>query len=292
MRQDISDEIKICGACQRFSTTRAGFEPARSIHAARPGDHYQMDLCQFPQSIEGYKFCLVLVDLFTGFIMLKALSDKQMSTVARALWEIFSTIGIPRILQSDNGTEFSNKVLNSLCRLTGIPRRFISPYNPRSDGKVERTVKTVKQTMVKLLHGASMLWPLYVPFVQLAYNNKVQELTGSTPFSLMFGRKMNELRDYSTEPSKPVDLDEWKDHQEKVVSLIFPAINERVKGKQEEFRKKLDKIRKKVTKDELPPGTLIMIKDPIYLLQPSMRPTTEPQFIGPYCHACDLFKLK
>ena len=58
-----------------------------------------------------------------------------------------------------------------------------------SDGKVERTVKTIKDTVVKLLHGAVALWPLYIPFVQLVFNNKVQELTGSTPFSLMFGRR-------------------------------------------------------------------------------------------------------
>src|SRR5207302_141421 len=57
IRKDLSDEIKVCPACQRFSTTRAGYEPARSIFAARPGDHYQMDLCQFPASAEGYKFC-------------------------------------------------------------------------------------------------------------------------------------------------------------------------------------------------------------------------------------------
>ena len=59
---------------------------------------------------------------------------------------------------------------------------------------------------MKLLHGASALWPLYVPFVQLVYNNKVQELTGSAPFSLMFGRRLNEMNDYSDDKPMPVDL--------------------------------------------------------------------------------------
>ena len=142
--------------------------------------------------------------------MLAPLADKSESSIARALWSICCTIGIPKILQSDNGSEFSNKVLNSLCRLTGIPRRFIAPYNPRADGKVERSVKTVKQTLSRLLHGTSALWPLYIPFVQLMYNNKVSELTGSTPFSLMFGRQMNELRDYTITPYQPIDMNEWK----------------------------------------------------------------------------------
>ena len=241
-----------------------------------------MDLLQLPESREGWKFCLVVIDVFTGFIMLEPIVNKEAPTIARALWKICCVIGVPRILQSDNGTEFCNKIIESLCRLTGIGRRYIAPYNPRADGKVERSIKTVKQVIVKLLHGTVSLWPLYVPFVQLMYNNKVQELTGATPFSLMFGRVLNELRDYSVEPYKPVDLVEWKAHQEKVVSLIYPAINERVQGKQEVVRKKVDAMRKKIIKDELGAGAIVMIKDPVYLLNPSTRPSTEASYIGPY----------
>jgi hypothetical protein len=209
MRPQIQDIIKSCVPCQKHTITTAGYAPAKAIFSARPSDHYQIDLLQLPASLEGWKFCLICVDVFTGFIMLAPLADKSESSIARALWSICCTIGIPKILQSDNGSEFSNKVLNSLCRLTGIPRRFIAPYNPRADGKVERSVKTVKQTLSRLLHGTSALWPLYIPFVQLMYNNKVSELTGSTPFSLMFGRQMNELCDYSITPYQPIDMNEW-----------------------------------------------------------------------------------
>lgn len=288
MRADITSEISRCVACQKHNIIKAGYAPAQSVFAARPSDHYQIDLAQFPVSRDGYHYCLVLVDVFSGFVMLEPITDKEASTVARALWKICCLIGIPRVLQSDNGSEFSNKIINSLCRLTGIPRRFIAPYNPRADGKVERTIKTVKQIVMKLLHGTASLWPLYIPFVQLAYNNKVHELTGSTPFSLMFGRIMNELRDYTKTdtvklaPYTPVDMQEWKEHQEKVVSLIFPAINEKVKGKQEEMRKKVDQLRKKIVKDELMPGAVVLIKDPTYLLNPSVRPSKEPSYIGPY----------
>jgi transposase InsO family protein len=282
MRMDIAEEIKQCRECQRYTLVRAGYHPARSISAARPADHYQVDLAQLPTSLEGYRYCLVLVDVFTGFVVLEPIADKEASTIARAIWKICCVLGVPKILQSDNGREFSNKIVNTLCRLTGINRKFIAPYNPRADGKVERVVKVVKDTIVKLLHGASALWPLYIPYVQLVYNNKVRELTGSSPFSLMFGRQLNELKDYTSEQQLPVNMDEWKEHQEKVMSLIFPSINERIQGKQEAMRKQLDKLRKKVLADELVPGTVVMIKDPQYLLQPSVRPSTEPMWIGPY----------
>ena len=282
MRDDIAKIINDCRDCQKYNVVRAGFHPARSVTAARPGDHYQIDLAQFPRSLEGHTFCLVLVDVFTGFVVLKPILNKEASTIARAVWEICCVIGIPKVLQSDNGTEFSNKIVNALCRLSGINRRFIAPYNPRADGKVERTIKTIKDTIVKLLHGASALWPLYIPFVQLVFNSKVQDLTGSTPFSLMFGRQLNEMKDYTVEPYLPVNMQEWQQHQEKVTSLILPSISDRIKGKQDIMRKKLDALRKKITKDDLLSGTIVQIKDPMYLLHPSLKPTKEPTWIGPY----------
>ncbi len=282
MRADIAEAISKCRECQRRNVVRAGFHPARSITALHPGDHYQVDLAQFPQSLEGHTYCLVMVDVFSGFVFLRPLVNKESATVARALWEIWCVIGIPKILQSDNGSEFKNIDLNTICRLTGIDRRFIAPYNPRADGKVENTVKAVKQTIYKLLHGASALWHLYIPFVQLAYNNKVRDLTGSSPFSLMFGRRLNEMKDYTQEPHLPINMQEWKEHQEKVMSIIFPAIHDRITQRQAKMRQKMDAVRKKVIKDELMPGTIVQIKDPAYLLNPALRPSKEPMYIGPY----------
>ena len=47
-------------------------------------------------------------------------------------------------------------------------------------------------------------------------------------------------------------------------------------------RARLDKLRKLVVKGELLPGTLVLIKDPTYLLNPSLRPSSQPPYIGPY----------
>jgi hypothetical protein len=191
---------------------------------------------------------------------------------------------VPKVLQSDNGTEFCNETLRALNKLIGVPHRFISEYNPRADGKVERVVRTVKQTVMKLLHGASIFWPLHLPFVQLSYNDKVQSLTASTPFSLMFGRVPNTLKSYTADAATglPTDLADWKKHQEEVVSLILPAVSKRISGEQSKYRERLDKTRSQLTTLEIPKGSSVMIKDPKYLLNPGMRPSHEPMYIGPY----------
>ena len=284
IRKDIQAVINKCNDCRRFNVVTHGFHPAGSVSATLPGDHYQMDLAHLPLSYDGYKYCLVLVDVFTGFIMLKPLKDHSAEEVARAVWEIFSVIGVPKILQSDNGSEFANQVMNALTHMMGIEHRFISEYHPQADGKVERVVGAVKVTIMKLLRGATVFWPLHLPFVQYCYNDKVQALTGSTPFALMFGRRPNALKNYALEQhtSMPPDIKSWLRRQEDLLSLIYPAVGVRATNKQKQMRSHLNNVRRRLVSTQLQPGTLVMIKDPKFLLNPVLRPSSEPKYIGPY----------
>ena len=284
MRTEIADEIKMCSDCRKFTITRSGFHPARTVTAFRPGDHYQIDLAQFPKSALGEMFCLVLIDIFTGFIVLRAMPNKSAESTARILFEIFCTIGFPRVLQSDNGPEFANSVLSAMNALIGVPHRFIAEYNPRADGKVERAVQSVKQIIMKLLHGAEIYWPLHLPFVMYSYNSKVQSLTGSTPFSLMFARMSYGARDYHNDQitALPTDVTDWLRFQNEVTEIIYPAIAQRAAKAQEKYRQRVDGAHKILVVSLLKPETVVMLKDPKYLLNPGMRPSSEPMYIGPY----------
>jgi hypothetical protein len=57
---------------------------------------------------------LVYQDHFTKFVVLRPIKAKSAICVAEALLEIFSLLGVPAILQSDNGREFRNQVINAL----------------------------------------------------------------------------------------------------------------------------------------------------------------------------------
>ncbi|HVX00123.1 MAG TPA: RNase H-like domain-containing protein, partial [Candidatus Babeliaceae bacterium] len=277
MRAVITNELINCDACTRFVVAKSGFHPAQSITALGPGDHFQVDTSvHLPPSPDGHVALLVLIDVFTGFIVLRPLKDTTAETVARKLWKIFSLIGYPKILQSDNGTEFVNDVIQSLVRIVGIERRFITPYNPRSDGKVERSIQTVMLIIKKLLHGTSNHWPLFVSFAQLAFNNKISSLTNSTPFSLMFGRSLNEMKDYSDTPPALISLDDWKEHQKKIISLIYPAITDRIVSGKNKVMASLNKQRRLLLPTAFPAGSTVMIVDP------HRQNKFEPKYIGPY----------
>ena len=267
-----------CDACTRFNVTKSGFHPFTPITSKGPGDHFQIDLStHLPPSSDGYVALLAVIDVYTGFVILRPLKDTTAATIARKLWKIFCLIGWPRILQSDNGPEFVNEILRALIKLTGIDHRLISPYNPRADGKVERVIGSTMMIIKKLLHGAKQNWSLYVPFAQVTFNDKVASLTGSTHFSLMFCRSLNELKDY-TQGDDPISipLSEWEEHQNKILSVIYPAISERIKGAKDKLTQILTRNRRMIMPASIPTGATVMIKDV------TRENKFEPKYVGPY----------
>ena len=277
MRADIETVLGDCDACARYVVTKQGYHPASFITANAPWDHIQIDTSvHLPKSPDGYTALLVIIDVFTGFIQLRPLITTDAATVARKLWKLFAVFGVPKVLQSDNGPEFSNDVVRTLAKLTGIDQRFISPYNPRADGKVERSIGTIMGIIKKLLHGTNHDWPCFVPFAQMTFNQKVSSLTNSSPFTLMFGRSFNELKDYSSEEIRPIDLELWKEHQHKILSLIYPAISEKVLVSKQKMVQSLNNHRRQLTSNSIPPGAVVMLIDQLRANK------FEPKYVGPY----------
>jgi hypothetical protein len=277
IRKDIQNVISNCDACNRFVVVKAGYHPAQYIHATGPWNHIQVDSSvHLPVSPDGYTVLLVVIDVFTGFVILRPLKTNDAASVARKLWKLFCMFGLPKIIQSDNGPEFVNDILRCLVKITGIDHRLISPYNPRADGKVERSIGSVMSIIKKLLHGSVQHWPLFVPFAQLSFNRKISSLTSSSPFSLMFGRALNEMKDYTTSTPSSINLDDWKGHQEKIVSLIYPSINEKVLVGKDKMITNLNKHRRVLLANSIPVGSTVMLLDPV------RKNKFEPKYVGPY----------
>ena len=283
IRKDIEEVLVNCDPCLRYNVTKAGYNPASYITAVGPWCHVQIDChVHLPESGEGFAVLLAIICVFTGFIILRPVKSTTAEAIAKELWEVFCIFGPPQILQSDNGPEFVNDIVRALTRLTGIDHRFISPYNPRADGKVERSIGTVMNIIKKMLHGSEKLWPCFVPFAQLAFNNKVSELTGSSPFALMFGRAMNEFKDYTdVSGSEPVtitpdDRKTWTDWQGKVQSVVYPGVLDRTINRKEKMVQNLNKQRKQLLHGGYPNGAIVMLRDPV------RKSKMDPPNVGPY----------
>ena len=203
--RDCQQLVSSCIQCQRFNIGVHGYHPPKNVEALLPFDHIRVDLKEMTISKNGNKFILVVIDVATRFIFLRAVPDKGMYTIAQVLLRLFCDIGFPKILGSDNGTEFLNSVMEAVIKISGIDHRFIAPYHHRANGIVERAIRTVSMAIYKRLEGLMDEWDTLLPSTQYLGNTKIVELHGSSPYSLLFARQPNGFRDYTAIDLIPED---------------------------------------------------------------------------------------
>ncbi len=165
-----------------------------------------MDLLMLPlvESVAGasgdpkpkYNYLLLIVCVLSKYPVAFSLTSKESTVVAKALWSVICTFGVPQGVASDNGLEFCNQVVDSLVNMHGISRRLTTAYRPQANGLTERTNRTVLSVLRKLTAANPQLWPEWIDFVMLTLRTVISRSTGFTPFQLMFGRHWNLLGNF------------------------------------------------------------------------------------------------
>ena len=245
---DVKQKLQGCHECAMHNITRKGYNPSKSIVSYEPLDHVAYDLCgPLPITDKGNVYILVMIDLCTRYIIARAIPNKNSSTVAQTMSQIFGDYGIAlTIQQNDNGREFRSHIMDHFTKTLGIKQRFSLPYYKQSNGSCENAVKQVTQTLRKMCGNDTHNWDDRLPIVQLALNMKVKERTASTPFSLMYARQVN----LNPNPEKvnlngrpPLTVEQLEKRVEYMNSIVFPALQERTKLLAAEYAKQMDKRR-------------------------------------------------
>ena len=130
------------------------------------------------QHLDGKEY-IVLVDYFSRFPEVKKLKSTTQSVV-NTMKTLFAQYGIPEILRSDNGPQFSSRIC-PICREVPVQACHEQPHFPASNGQVERAVQTVKM----LLKNSED------PFLTLlSYRATPLPWCGRSPAELLMGRKI------------------------------------------------------------------------------------------------------
>lgn len=154
-------------------------------------------------------------------------------TVARALIEVFSRLGIPEEILTDNGSNFTSKFIEKFYSLTGIKHIKTSAYHPETDGTVERFNATMKKTLRKLVDQSTGDWDLCLPYLMWAYRGAEHATTGYSPYELVYGKKMRDGLDELA--------DHWKQETQEPVAAVEYL---------RQLRERLDKVRESVKENE------------------------------------------
>ncbi|XP_008189275.1 KRAB-A domain-containing protein 2-like, partial [Acyrthosiphon pisum] len=164
----------------------------KPIISSEMNSRCQVDLIDMQAQPDGnYRFILVYQDHLTKYVLLKPLTHKRAEEVAYILLDIFTTFGAPCILQSDNGREFVNKVIEELCSMwEELKIVHGKPRHSQSQGSVERANQDVENMLATwLTDNKTNKWSEGLKFVQFMKNRSLYHGIKCSPYEAMFGTR-------------------------------------------------------------------------------------------------------
>ena len=130
-----------------------------------------------------------VIDLFSGWPESFATKSKSAETVAQILIEhIIPRHACPRVIVSDNGTEFCNAVIDQISAFFNIKHIRTSVYHPQANGKCERFNRVQNDMLSKMIDRSQRNWDTKIPSILSAYRTAKNETTKFSPFYIMYGR--------------------------------------------------------------------------------------------------------
>ena len=128
-----------CSKCKAADCTKGDHAPpTRPDIPSRPWSEVVIDTLELGDDNSSKYHCvLVCVDVFTKWVEVCPLHQHNAASVASAFASMCLRWGAPEVVRLDNGTEFSNAIVESLFCLLGVRVCTGAVRHPESQGAVE-----------------------------------------------------------------------------------------------------------------------------------------------------------
>lgn len=197
LKSNISTYIRSCHVCQVTSKPNQKLKPVplHPISAdCNPFEHLIVDCVgPMPPSKSGSKYLLTVMCLATRFPSAYPLRTITSRSIVRALSQFMSFFGIPKIIQSDQGTNLTSHLFQQVLKQLKIKHNLASVHHPQSQGALERFHQTLKSLLRAYCVQLDRDWEEGLPWLLLAARGVVHESTGFSPNDLVFGHKVRGL---------------------------------------------------------------------------------------------------
>ena len=125
MSSELKEYIAKCDVCMTHRSA-PGREPImQHKFAARPWAKIGADLCDHAGRI-----LLIVSDYYSNYIEVEHLNKATTNTVTKALKEMFARYGVPDVLVSDNGPQFSSEEFAAFAKTWRFEHITSSPHYP------------------------------------------------------------------------------------------------------------------------------------------------------------------
>ena len=191
MSVDINQWVEDCSSCakNRVKDQKHVYK-MKLFPATKPLEYVAMDILgPLPRTKHGKRFILVITDRFTKLTKTEPLRTITSLAVAKAFCKTWVyNFGTPKVLLTDNGTQFTSRFFMQVCRILGTEKVFTTEYHPQANGQAERFNRTLLAALRNYVSDSQKDWDEWLEPVTYAYNKQVHRSTGVTPFDLVLSR--------------------------------------------------------------------------------------------------------
>ncbi len=107
--------------------------------------------------------------------------------VVKELVKFCSMFGLPKVIQTDRGTNFTSNLFEQLVKELQVQHEMSSAYHPESQGALECFHQMLKSMLRTYCVKTGKDWVDGLPLLMLAVRSTMQESLGFSPAELVFG---------------------------------------------------------------------------------------------------------
>lgn len=281
MHQDVVQFCKTCHTCQIIGKSQPSIKPAPLIPIPAFDEPFTRILVDcvgpLPRTRSGHKYLLTIMDLSSRFPEAIPLRSITAKTVVQALVQFFTRYGLPKEVQSDQGSNFMSGVFQQVMHELGIKQFKSTAYHPQSQGALERYHQTLKTMLRAYCEEYPDDWDKGIPFLLFATRDSPNESTGFSPFELVYGHEVRGplklVKERFLAEDDEVNLLDYVSKFRERLSGACEVAKEHLKISQGKMKAQADKNAKERS---FKPG------DKVLVLLPLQGEPLKARFSGPY----------
>ena len=120
-------------------------------------------------------------------VPLASITTKSCARAFISSW--VSRFGVPALLTSDRGAQFTSAVWSEVCSVLGVSHLQTTSYHSQSNGMIECFHRSLKSSLRARLAGSD--WVNHLPLVMLGLRSSPKDDSGFSPAEALYGTNLS-----------------------------------------------------------------------------------------------------
>lgn len=186
MERDVEKHVKHCASCQLVSQ---GEPPEPIASTELPSGPWRALAIDYLGPLPSGDYILVVVDYYSRYYEVDVMKTITAEKTIQSLEIIFARHGLPEVIVSDNGRQFTAEIFAEFCDNNGIHHRKVTPKWAQANGEVERQNRSIMKRL-KIAQAENKDWKRELIKYLGVQRTTPHQTTGKTPAELLFNRKL------------------------------------------------------------------------------------------------------